>query len=151
MQEHALPARRRCDLRRHLAARMPLGFASRKEADATQVIDGDGALVGRARDIVGLGGRGYWSDGTGQEEKESPKAGWHRFQVRKCRCFRGAGAYDSANKLATVAANIARAAGRKKIPTEWMAKALNPKSRAIVIHSNRDRPPRPATSVRITW
>ena len=57
---------------------MPLGFALRKEEDETQVVDGDGALVARAGDIVGLGGRGYWSDGTGQEEKESPKAGWQR-------------------------------------------------------------------------
>ena len=57
----------------------PLGFALRKEGDETQVFDGDGALVARAGDIVRLGGWGYWSDETGQEEKESPKASWHRF------------------------------------------------------------------------
>ena len=43
------------------------------------MIDGDGALVARAGDIVRLGGRGYWFYETGQEEKESPKASWHRF------------------------------------------------------------------------
>ena len=53
-----------------------------------------------------------------------------------------------ANKLATVAANIARAAGRKKIPTEKMAKALNPKSRASVIPSSKGRPLRPTPSAR---
>lgn len=74
---------------------------------------------------------------------------WHWFQLRKCYGFRQVFGDDLADKLATVATNIARAAGRKKIPTEKMAKALNPKSRATVIPNSNDRPPRPTPSVRI--
>ncbi len=54
----------------------PSGFALRQDGDETQVIDGNGATVARAGDIVRFGGRSYWSDETGQEELEKtvPKA-----------------------------------------------------------------------------
>ena len=53
-----------------------------------------------------------------------------------------------ASKLATVATAIANADGRKKIPTERLAIAQNPRSRITVIPSRNDRMPLPAPNVR---
>ena len=64
--------------------------------------------------------------------------------------FRQGFSEDLSNELATVATNIARVAGKKNVPTEKMAKALNPKSRATVIPSSNDRPARSRPSVKIS-